>query len=68
MDKLLIGTNVMAARKRANYSQADIAKSIDVSANTVGNWERGTADIPLSKAWDIADMFDTSIDEMVGRK
>ena len=48
-------------------TQADMAKNLNVSKNTISNWETGERSIDLQKAWNMADALGMSIDELVGR-
>lgn len=53
-------------RKNAGYTQEDVASSVGVSAQSVSKWERGECypDITLLPA--LANLFDTSIDVLMG--
>lgn len=65
--KKALGINLMLRRREAGLSQQDIADAIGVSVGTVGNWERGIADIPFSKACLIADCLDITVEQLAGR-
>lgn len=38
---MITGEQIRAARKRAGYSQAELAKLVGVVQRTIGGWERG---------------------------
>lgn len=61
------GAELMYQRKRASITQAQLAEAVNVSVGTVGNWERGVVDIPLSKACAIADHLGITLEELAGR-
>ena len=67
MDHMTLGERLAISRKRANVTQDDLATAVNVSAGTIGNWERGIADIPFSKACMVADRLGVSLDELAGR-
>ena len=55
-------------RKRAGYDTAKaFAKELDIPTSTYARYEQSPDGIPLKAAWRIADLLDTSIDEVVGR-
>lgn len=45
-----LGRMIADARKRLGWSQKDVAKALDVSQQTVANWERGG--VPRGARWD----------------
>lgn len=62
-------TRIQEFRKAAGYSSARaFAESNGYNAKTYTNWEQGTATPSLAMAWELADKFDCTIDELVGRK
>ncbi len=60
--------NLKAIRKKNKISQNDLAKKIGVSAPYICRVEKGNQALSLSVAIDIADYFDISLDELIGRK
>lgn len=55
-------------RREAGFTnQADFAAEIGVSVPTYARWEADPEKVPLKSAWELADRFGTSIDEIVGR-
>lgn len=59
--------NIKKLRKTKNISQSKLAKQIDVSQQCVSEWENGNIEPGLSSLVRMADFFEISIDELVGR-
>ena len=59
---------VYQLRKEFDYSQEELAEKLEVSRQTISNWENGTAQPALDKAVELSNLFDVSLDEMVGKK
>lgn len=55
-------------RTEKNVTQEEIAKRIGVTKAYICRVEKGTRDINLSLAADIADYLGVSLDELAGRK
>lgn len=58
---------VFQLRKESRLSQEEVAERMNVSRQTISNWENGSAQPTLSKAVDLADLFEVSLDELVGK-
>jgi repressor LexA len=66
---MLTGSRIGALRKTRGISQKDLSSLLNVSKQVVSNWERGyTTTIPLDQVVVLAEIFDTSIDYILGRK
>lgn len=51
------------------YSQKDVAEKLGVSKMQISKWETGDGSAPnLSRLIQLADVYGTSIDKLVGRK
>lgn len=59
--------NVKIYRKQCNMSQTELAEKVGVTQQCVSEWERGNIEPTLTFLWRIADQFQVSIDELVGR-
>lgn len=59
---------IIKLRKENNYSQEVLADKIGVSRQAVSKWERNEASPDIQNIQLLADIFDISIDELVGRK
>lgn len=56
------------ARLIHGYSQNEVAAKIGVSKMQISKWETGDGSAPnLSRLIQLADVYDTSIDQLVGR-
>ena len=55
-------------RKSSGLTQEEMADKLQVSRQTISNWETGSASPSLEKALELADLFSVSLDELVGRK
>lgn len=55
-------------RTAAGLSQRELAKKVGVSNVMVCHWEQGHCMPNILNCWDLADFFDCSIDELVGRE
>lgn len=58
---------VYELRKESRLSQEEVAEQLNVSRQTISNWENGTAQPTLDKAVELAYLFDVSLDELVGK-
>lgn len=53
-------------RKACNYSQEQIAEKLKTTQQTIQRWETGKAEPPLAALRDLAVIFGTSVDDLVG--
>lgn len=58
--------NLRALRKSKELSQEYLAERMNVSRQTISKWENGTAMPDLKKLTELAELFDTSMDELLG--
>lgn len=54
-------------RKERNLTQEEIASRLDVSRQTISNWETGSAQPTIDKMIELSNLYDMSLDELVGR-
>lgn len=59
-------TRISDLRLDKGWKQKDMAKKTNVSESTFSKWERGSNDIPLFKANELANIFEVSLDYMLG--
>lgn len=52
-------------RTLKNWRQIDAAQALDVSVDTWRHWERGETEPSVSKAYQIADIFSVSVDDII---
>ena len=58
---------IQKRRKALGYTQFALAKRINVSQQTVSHWETGYTEPSVAELIKLADIYDVSIDELVGR-
>lgn len=55
-------------RKKIGLSQDDIAKKIGVHNTTYGNWELGKTEPTIDTLIKLADFYNVTVDELLGRE
>lgn len=55
-------------RKKIGLSQDDIAKKIGVHNTTYGNWELGKTEPTIDTLIKLADFYNVTVDELIGRE
>lgn len=60
--------NLKIERIKAGLTQKEVAEKLNVSINTVSNWETGAKKITVDKLLTLADMFGVSTDYLLGRE
>ncbi len=66
MEKL--AENLVSLRKMRHLSQNAVAEAVHVGIRAYQNYEYGTRIPPLPTLVALADLFDVSLDELVGRE
>ena len=59
--------NLRLWRTSQGMSQKELADKINVSFQTISHWETGYAIPSIEEIVALADFFDTSLDELIGR-
>ncbi len=54
-------------RKQKKLTQSDVAKAISVAPTTYLGYEKGTSEPSIGTLCNLADFFNVSLDELVGR-
>ena len=62
-----IGARIRARREAMGLSQAELARRVYVSRQTVGNWEAGRTLADVQSLVLLARVFDTTVDALVGK-
>ena len=62
------GRNLKLLRKENHLSQAKLAGMMEVTQQCISEWENEKIEPTLSNLWILSDIFDITIDELVGRK
>lgn len=65
-DMRTIGRKISDLRKANNMTQMELADRLNISFQAVSNWERGNSMPDISKLPELADIFDATIDELLG--
>ena len=63
-----VGKSILEHRKMMGWTQEELAEELDVSATAVSKWERGVSIPELGMVCQLADCFQISVDELLGRK
>jgi len=58
--------NLRRLRKENDYSQESLADKMNVTRQTISKWENGTAMPDLKKLTELADLFQVSMDDILG--
>ena len=58
--------NIEAERARRGLTKSELAKRLNVSDATLKNWMYGKTEIPSSKIVELAKLFGTSTDYLLG--
>ena len=67
MNNKNFGVNLKKARCEQGINQSTLAKMLNVSNGTVGNWESGTRKPDIDMLGNIADALGVSADYLIGR-
>ena len=62
------GNNLKSLRTENKLSQAKLANMIGVTQQCISEWEKSNMEPTLSNLWMLSDIFEISIDELVGKK
>ena len=62
------GSNLKALRLENKLSQAKLAKMIGVTQQCISEWEQYKIEPTLTNLWILSDLFEITIDELVGRR
>ena len=62
-------TNLQRLRKEAGWKSARLfAEHLGLNVRTYTDYEQGKITMPITKAWDIADELECTLDELLGRE
>lgn len=62
-----LGQNISALRKKRGLSQAQLAEKLDIGTSTLGMYETNKREPSYETLSNIANFFNTSVDELLGR-
>lgn len=63
-----VGEIIQELRKDRHLRQKDLANAIGITRGALSNYELGNREPSIDILWRLADYFDISIDELVGRR
>lgn len=63
----MFGQRLRELRLQNGYTQETLSDKIGVSSKTIGTWERGTREPPLTTVDKLANIFNVSTDYLLGR-
>ena len=66
--KETLAENLRVLRARKNLTRKEMAGSLGFSPEIVGKWEGAQGGMTLDSACKVADFYEVSLDEMVGRE
>lgn len=65
---MILSEKIGALRKEKGLSQEDLAEMCDVSRQAISKWESNITNPSIDKLVLLADIFDVTLDELIGRK
>lgn len=63
-----LGNKILKLRKREKLSQEQLAEKLNVTRQTISNWELGQTNPDIIQATEISKIFNVTLDELVGNK
>ena len=60
--------NLKKLRNEKKWSQQEIAEKLNMNYRVYGTYERGERELPLNLAIKLADLYNVSLDYLVGRE
>ena len=66
--EIKISENLKMLIKGQDLKQQELADEIGISQSAISSWLSGKKEPSIESLWKLADYFDVSIDELVGRK
>ncbi|MDE6356828.1 MAG: helix-turn-helix domain-containing protein [Clostridia bacterium] len=67
MDKISFGENLKQLRITEGVGQTAIADALNISVKTISHWETNYTEPSIAQLIQLADFFDISLDDLVGR-
>ena len=68
MKNIKIAENIRFFRKQAGLTQEELAARFGSGKTLISNYEIGRNTPDIETLWELADIFDITIDELVGRE
>ena len=64
---MTLGNRIKFLRKRANFTQSELAEKLNLSFGTISKYEKDEISIPSETLLKIANIFNVSTDFLLGR-
>lgn len=68
MKNIKIAENIRLFRKQAGLTQEELAARFGSRKTLISNYEIGRNTPDIETLWELADIFDITLDELVGRE
>ena len=68
MKNIKIAENIRFFRKQAGLTQEELAARLGSRKTLISNYEIGRNTPDIETLWELADIFDITLDELVGRE
>lgn len=68
MMEIKLSENLKLMMKEQELKQTMLAEKIGVAQSAISAWLSGKKEPSITSLWKLADFFDVSIDELIGRK
>ena len=68
MKNIKIAENIRFFRKQAGLTQEEVAARFGSRKTLISNYEIGRNTPDIETLWELADIFDITLDELVGRE
>ena len=65
---MLYNEALKQARIEANMTQVEVGESLHITQQTVQGWEKGKSDPNISKLIQLAELYNVSLDKLIGRE
>lgn len=65
LDKVIIGKNIAAYRKRRGISQKELAAMLNITSQSVSKWESGISSPTLDMICELSKVLDVSVDTLL---
>ena len=63
-----ISESLKMARQKSKMTQAKLANMLNISPQSISKWEKGLSEPSIGDVMKLADIFDMSIDDLLGHK
>lgn len=64
----MLGEKIISERKKCKLSQEELAEKLGITRQTISNWELNETSPDLKQASKLCDIFNISLDELIGKE